>query len=137
MSLREDVNNQAANIANEVDHGECFYSKKELYSLLDKLDKLKELSIAYYNENRVRDVRVFQVNESDAVAAESLEDAKDWYMQEHNMSAEDAFYDYEANEVPLTHAVWQDENRTKKEVLSDLILEFWQGVPFRIFTTEG
>lgn len=137
MSLRENVNNQAANIANEVDHGECFYSKKDLDNLLANLDKLKELSIAYYNENRVRDVKVFMLNEADAVAAESLEDAKAWYLKNVIMDVGVAFMDYEAHEVELTYAVWQDDKKTKKEVLSDLILEFWQGVPFIIFSTEG
>lgn len=135
MNLRSGVHNQMNLIAGDVEHGECFYSQHELDEFLTRLDKMKELSIAYFNENRIHDVKVFRVNETDAVAAETLEEAKEWYMKKHNLSEDDAFYDYGAYEVALTHEIWQDESRTKKEVLKDIILEFWDGTPFVAFTT--
>lgn len=81
-------------------------------------------------------VKVFQLNEWDGVAAESLEQAKDWYLKTTGLNEEDAFDDYEANELPLTFEMWEDETRSKKQTLQSEIEKSWEGKPFLIFSSE-
>ena len=75
-------------------------------------------------------VKVFQLNECDAVAAFSLEEAKGWYMKETGLNAKEAFYDYEAEEVPLNTMIWEDEVKTNEIPVSQILEEWWSGKPF-------
>ena len=52
MSLREQIQELWEDIEGEVHHGECFYDKGMLGGFLGKLDKMKDISVAYYNENQ-------------------------------------------------------------------------------------
>lgn len=81
-------------------------------------------------------VKVYQLNEYDGVAAESLEQAKDWYMEVTGLNVEDAFDDYETEEIPLSYKVWEDESRTNKQTLESIIAEQWEGKPFIAFCQE-
>lgn len=84
----------------------------------------------------MENVKVFQLNETDGVAAENLEQAKAWYLDMTGLNEEDAFYDYEATEFPLTYKVWEDETRKRKQSLREVIAELWEGEPFIAFSTE-
>lgn len=84
----------------------------------------------------IDNVKVFQLNECDAVAAETVKEAQKWYMEITGLSEQEAFYGEEPKEVSLTHEIWQDETRKKKEVLKDVLEELWEGKPFIIFSTE-
>lgn len=66
--------------------------------------------------NTLENVKVFQVNEYDGVAATTLEQAKDWYMKVTGLNEEDAFYDYEASELPLDYEIYEDETRQKNRL---------------------
>lgn len=81
-------------------------------------------------------VKVFQLNECDAVAAFSLEDAKEWYMRETGLDAKEAFYDYEAEEISLDKLIWEDETMKNKISVAQVIEDFWQGVPFIAISSE-
>lgn len=78
----------------------------------------------------MENVKVYQLNEYDTVAAESLEQAKDFYQKEIGLSNEDAFYDFEPNEVPLDHKVYTDESCTEMQTLKSIVDEYWKGKPF-------
>lgn len=84
----------------------------------------------------MENVKVFQLNETDGVAAKSLERAKEWYLKVTGLNEEDAFYDYEATEFPLTYEIWEDESKQKKQTLQSVIEELWKGEPFIAFSTE-
>lgn len=84
----------------------------------------------------MENVKVYQLNEIDAVAAESLEQAKNFYLKETGLSEEDAFYDFEPVVFLLDHEIWVDETKTRKQPLEELVKEFWKGEPFLAFTTE-
>ncbi|BAQ11466.1 hypothetical protein OXB_2996 [Bacillus sp. OxB-1] len=81
-------------------------------------------------------VKVFQLNEYDAVAAESLEQAKNYYRKETGLSDDDAFYDYEPTELPLDFEAWTDETRTSKETLRSVVKEHWKGKPFIALSSD-
>ncbi|GIN22528.1 hypothetical protein [Siminovitchia fordii] len=81
-------------------------------------------------------VKVYQLNEYDGVAAEFLEQAREFYLKVTGLSDDDAFYDYEANEVNLEQEVWEDKSRTKKQTLRSVIAEYWSGEPFIAFSSE-
>ena len=84
----------------------------------------------------MENVKVYQLNEYDAVAAETLEDAKDFYRATTGLSDEDAFYDYEPAEYPLDYQIWEDETKTKKQPLKEVVAEYWKGKPFIAFSME-
>lgn len=84
----------------------------------------------------MENVKVFQLNETEGVAAGSLAQAKEWYLEITGLNEEDAFYDYEATELPLTYEIWEDESKKKKQTLRSVIVELWIGVPFIAFSTE-
>ena len=84
----------------------------------------------------MENVKVYQLNEYDGVAAESLDQAKEWYLKATGLSEDDAFYDYEASELPLEFEVWEDESRQKKESLKSVVEEFWKGEPFLAFSSD-
>ena len=104
-------------------------------------DQFEEVNYAvnYNSEEKLNidNVKVFRLNECDAVAAETVEQAKEWYLEKTGLSEEDAFYGEEPVEVPLSYEIWEDENRLKKQALKDVITESWKGEPFIAFTTEG
>ena len=90
---------------------------------------------AEYKE-RSKDVKVFQLNESDAVAAYTLESAKEWYLQHTGMSAQDAFYDYEAEEVSNDYKIFLTEENLEhgKIEVGKIVRLYWEGTPFVVFS---
>lgn len=84
----------------------------------------------------MENVKVYQLNEYDGVFAETLEQAKEYYLKITGLSEEDAFYDYEASELPLDFEVWEDESRQKKQSLKSVAEEFWKGEPFLAFSSD-
>jgi hypothetical protein len=81
-------------------------------------------------------VKVFQLNECDAVAAFFLEEAKEWYMKETGLDAKEAFYDYKAEEVPLDQLIWEDETMKNKISIHQVVEEYWNGQPFIAVSSE-
>lgn len=81
-------------------------------------------------------VKVFQLNEYDAVAAFSLEEAKEWYKDYTGLSADEAFYDYEAHEILGEEKIYEDENREEMVSVNKIVEAYWQGSPFIAVTTN-
>ncbi|PGQ88245.1 hypothetical protein [Priestia megaterium] len=92
---------------------------------------------AEYKE-RSKDVKVFQLNEADAVAAYTLESAKEWYLQHTGLSAKDAFEDYEAEEISKDYKVYLTEENLElgKIKVQKIVEHFWKGTPFIVFSMD-
>lgn len=84
----------------------------------------------------MENVKVYQLNENDGVAATSLAKAKAYYSEMTGLNDEDAYYDFEAKEVPLSMETWTDETMKNKETLHDIVQECWKGKPFIAFSSE-
>lgn len=81
-------------------------------------------------------VKVYQLNEYDGVSAESLEQARAWYLEITGLSEYDAFDDFEPTELPLSYEIYEDETRARKQPLSEVIEESWKGEPFLAFSSD-
>lgn len=79
-------------------------------------------------------VQVFQLNEYDGVAAESLEQAIEFYFSEINDFEEDLIDNPRA--LPMDMKLFDDETRTTQISVNDLIEADWKGKPFYAFSTE-
>lgn len=51
-SLRWEVEDLACDISCSIDHGECFYDAEMFNEFIADLERLKNLAVAYYRENR-------------------------------------------------------------------------------------
>ena len=51
LSLSGQVKELGYEIANDIDHGECFYDEGMLRSFLANLDKLKDVAVKLYETN--------------------------------------------------------------------------------------
>ena len=94
---------------------------------------MNELKIA--EVKGLRDIKVFQVNECDTVAAYSLSEAKEAYKRITGMDDEEAFYDFEAEERSLDERIWDDEDRKSKSSMREIINQHWNGEPFIVCST--
>ncbi|MGG6311581.1 hypothetical protein [Paenibacillus macerans] len=95
---------------------------------------MEELKIA--EVKGIRDVRVFQICECDAVAAYSLEEALAWY-KENTGLAEDELYSVDEMEVvPMDREVYDCESGEKLVSVQELIKRYWNGTPFIALSTE-
>ncbi|WP_428828515.1 hypothetical protein ACPJHH_13190 [Bacillus altitudinis] len=50
--MRSIIEDLASQILCSVDHGECFYDTEMLDEFIADLDRMKNLAIAYYRENK-------------------------------------------------------------------------------------
>lgn len=96
---------------------------------MNELKKAKELGLV--------DVKPFQVNEGDTVAAFTLEEAKQFYKKVTGLNDEDAFYDFEAEERSLDELIWEDESMESKISIKQAIEMYWDGEPFIVCSSEG
>lgn len=82
-------------------------------------------------------VYVFQVCESDAVAAYYLEDALKFYKELTGLN-DDELYDYEDIEtVPFTKKVRKGEDEEGLITVGEIVKEYWEGKPFIALSTGG
>jgi hypothetical protein len=50
--IRDKIRNLANEIYVDVDHGECFYELDMLNTFCENLDKMKELALQHFHENK-------------------------------------------------------------------------------------
>lgn len=81
------------------------------------------------------EVKVFQINEYDAVAAKYEEEAKQFYLKLTGLPENEAFPE-EITVVPLDTQVWADETLENKISLSTILESQWSGEPFLALTSE-
>lgn len=80
-------------------------------------------------------IQVYQLCECDAVAAETLEQAIEWYMVETGLTEDDLYPLDEIELVPMDRKVMADGEGVLISV-QEIINRYWDGKPFRAVTTE-
>lgn len=81
------------------------------------------------------EVKVFQINEYDAVAAKTEEQAKEHYLQVTGLDEDEAFLD-EITVVSLDKRVWADESMESKVAIKNIVEDRWMGEPFIATTAD-
>lgn len=81
-------------------------------------------------EKGLQDVMVFRLCDSDAVASYTLEEAITFYKELTGLSDDELYTDDEVEIISLEDEIWDDEDRTLKKKLKDVINEQWNGKPF-------
>lgn len=86
----------------------------------------------------MKNVKVYQLNENDVIAAETLDQAKEYFLNVTGMSSERAFSHYVAHEIPKGRKVQKkdsmhvDSMTEEEESMSDIIKKHWKGEPFLV-----
>jgi hypothetical protein len=93
---------------------------------------MNELKIA--EQKGLQDVKAFQLNDDDTVAAYTLEEAKKYYQKITGLDDEDAFRD--PCERSLDAMIWEDEHMKNKISIREAIQIYWEGEPFIIASSE-
>ncbi|AHC22692.1 hypothetical protein [Paenibacillus polymyxa] len=94
---------------------------------------MNELQIA--ETKGLVDVRVYQICECDAVAAYSLEEAKEWYKSLTGLEDSDLYPDDEVEIVSMSYRVYEDEGMDEMITVQEIVNSRWQGEPLLAFTS--
>ncbi|KAE8560229.1 hypothetical protein [Paenibacillus polymyxa] len=94
---------------------------------------MNELQIA--ETKGLVDVRVYQICECDAVAAYSLEEAKEWYKSLTGLEDSDLYPDEEVEIVSMNLQVYEDEDKVGMITVREIVNNRWQGEPLLAFTS--
>ncbi|MBE0342554.1 hypothetical protein E4V51_17490 [Paenibacillus sp. 28ISP30-2] len=94
---------------------------------------MSELQIA--ETKGLADVRVYQICECDAVAAYSLEGAKEWYKSLTGLEDSDLYPDDEVEIVGMDYHVYADEGKDAMITVQEIVNNRWQGEPLLAFTS--
>lgn len=85
----------------------------------------------------LKDVKVFQLCESDAVAAYTQEEAKEYYQNLTGVK-DDELYDYDLVEiVPMDAKVRKSEDSQELITVKEIVEMYWEGKPFIALSTGG
>ncbi|MNW28134.1 hypothetical protein D3C74_49470 [compost metagenome] len=95
---------------------------------------MEELKIA--ETKGLADVYAYQLCESTAVAAYSLEEAKNWYKELTGLEDEDLYSDDELEIVSDDYMVYEDDSMNGMISVGDIIDQRWVGGPFIVFTSD-
>lgn len=80
-------------------------------------------------------VRVFQVCESEAVAAETLEEAYEFYKDTTGLDEDDLYPIEQIETVNLNTEIYKEEGSKEKMKVRDMLIEEWKGLPFIAITS--
>lgn len=94
---------------------------------------MKELVIA--EQKGLSNVYVYQLCEDDAVAAYSLEEAKEWYKELTGLSDDELYSDDDVEVIDMSKEVWNDECLTTKTTVREIVNTYWDGEPFIAVTS--
>ncbi|AKO92029.1 hypothetical protein BEH_07900 [Priestia filamentosa] len=78
----------------------------------------------------LNDVKVFQLCECDAVAAYSLEEAREWYKNLTGLEDDELYKLSEVSEVSLDMKVRKGEEVEGMITVGQIIQDYWNGEPF-------
>ncbi|MFS0904157.1 hypothetical protein AB3N02_13970 [Priestia aryabhattai] len=81
-------------------------------------------------ELKVKGVKIFELDELDAVAAQTEKEAISFYTELTGVEVT------EAKEIPRDYEVYEDESMEKKRSVGSLVDEDWDGEPFIVYTTN-
>lgn len=80
-------------------------------------------------------IQVYQLCECDAVAAKTLDQAIEWYMNETGLTKDDLYPLDEIELVPMDRKVMDDGEGVMISV-QEIVNRYWKGKPFRAITTD-
>lgn len=83
----------------------------------------------------LQDVHVFQICESDAVAAYSQDEAREWYKQVTGLSDDDLYPYDEVEIVSPGYTVRKGEDEPGLITVREIVETYWNGEPFIAITT--
>lgn len=86
--------------------------------------------VSIQEELRVKDVKIFELDELDAVAAQTEEEAVSFYTDLTRVEV------IEVTEIPRDYEIYEDESMEKKRSVGSLVDEGWDGEPFIVYTTN-
>jgi hypothetical protein len=92
-----------------------------------KESEFTELKVV--EEKGLQDVQVFRICECDAVAAYSIEEAKNYYKELTGGDESSLYFDEDVEIIPLETKIWNDEEMTNKKTLQEILEECWEGKP--------
>lgn len=83
---------------------------------------------------KIKDVKVFEICDSDAVAARTVEEAIAWYTDHTGIGLEELHEEKDIREVERDYMVWDDETRNRKISVEQILLDYWQDEPFIVYS---
>lgn len=86
-------------------------------------------------EKGLQDVHVFQICESDAVAAYSQDEAREWYKGLTGLSDDDLYSYDEVEIVSPEYKVRKGEDEPGLITVREIVETYWNGEPFIAITT--
>lgn len=87
------------------------------------------------DEKGLQDVRVFQLCESDAVAAYTQDEAREWYKQLTGLSDDDLYPYDDVEIVSPDYKVRKGEDEPGLITVREIVETYWNGEPFITITT--
>jgi hypothetical protein len=87
-----------------------------------------------HNLLRIKDVKVFEICDSDAVAARTLEEAIAWYTDHTGIGLEELHEEKDIREIERSYMVWDDETRSRKISVEQILEDYWQDEPFIVYS---
>lgn len=90
-----------------------------------------------YVEIDGKEIRVFQICEGDAVAAENLEDAIEWYKDLTGFSDDELYAPENIETFDPEKYVRKSEAEEGRVTVKEIVKERWAGKPFIAVTTAG
>lgn len=87
-----------------------------------------------HNILRIKDVKVFEICDSDAVAARTLGEAISWYTDHTGIGLEELHKEKDIREVEWSYMVWDDETMSRKISVEQILLDYWQDEPFIVYS---
>ncbi len=83
----------------------------------------------------LKGVKVFQICDSDSVAAYSLEEAIRWYLEQTGISEDELYTRDEIEELNMDLEVYEDDGLAGKIKISEILKTYWDGSPFIVTTS--
>jgi hypothetical protein len=83
---------------------------------------------------KLKDVKVYEICDSDAVAATSVKEAVAWYTDHTGIGLEELHKEKDIREVDRDYKVWDDETMTRKISVEQILNDYWSGEPFIVYS---
>ena len=94
---------------------------------------MNQLKVA--EEKGLKDVLVFQLTDSDSVAAYSLEEAKSWYKEKYSIDEDDLLSDDDVEIVSMDKKVRKGEDDEGLISVKEIVNTYWDDEPFIVTTS--
>lgn len=89
-----------------------------------------------HNILKTKDVKVFEICDSDAVAARTVEEAIAWYTDHTGILLEELRKEKDIVEIPRDYKVWDNETMTRKISVDEILSDYWADEPFIVYSSN-